>query len=103
MRSSTADYPDSTDIFDGRPRLKVAQISLYRRISSCRPDACLEISETLNASDRPIQSDPMAGNGSDRLQVKNLRYSRTGVLRYAFGLSSVFEVSKKSRDATPSG
>jgi len=33
----------------------------------------------------------MADNGSEPLQVKNLRYSRTGVLRYAFGLPSTIE------------
>jgi len=35
-----------------------------------------------------VQSDQIAGNGSQALQVENLRYSRTGVLRYAFGLTS---------------
>jgi hypothetical protein len=39
----------------------------------------------------PIQSDPIAGSGSNTLQVKNLRYSRTGVLRYAFGPASAIE------------
>jgi hypothetical protein len=68
-----------------------AQVSLYRGISSCRPGACLEISEILNAPDCPIPSDPIADNGSEPLQVKNLRYSRTGVLRYAFGLTSAIK------------
>jgi len=40
----------------------------------------------------PIQSDEIAGNGSDRLQVKNLRYSpadarRRGTLRLRACLS----------------
>jgi hypothetical protein len=39
----------------------------------------------------PIQSGPIAGSGSNTLQVKNLRYSRTGVLRYAFGPASAIE------------
>jgi hypothetical protein len=32
------------------------------------------------------------------MQVKNLRYSRTGVLRYAFGLSSTIETPKPPGD-----
>jgi len=66
----------------------VAQVFnlLYRRLPACRTAACPEISQILNAPACPIQSDRNAGNGSDALQVKNPRYSRTGVLRYAFGL-----------------
>jgi hypothetical protein len=53
--------------------LKVAQVFnlLYRRFLTCRPSGCLEIAEILNAPDCPIQSDQIAGNGSDTLQVEN--------------------------------
>ena len=68
--------------------MKVAQVFnlLYRRFLTCRPSGCLEIAEILNAPDCPIQSDQIAGNGSDTLQVENLRYSpadarRRGTLR----------------------
>jgi hypothetical protein len=79
-----------------RWQLKVAQVFnlLYRRIASCRPGACVEISETLNSQDCALQRDQMAGNGSDGLQVKNvknLRYSPADAGRYAFGLTSTIE------------
>jgi hypothetical protein len=65
----------------------VAQVFnlLYRRLPACRTGAWLEISEILNTPDWPIQSDRNSGNGSDRLQVKNLRYSPVDAGRYAFG------------------
>jgi hypothetical protein len=69
--------------------LNVAQVSLYRRVPACRRGARLEIAGILKAPDWRIQSDQIAGNDSDALQVKNvknLRYSppdarRRGTLR----------------------
>src|SRR6185369_8802028 len=55
--------------------LNVGQVSLYRRVPACRRGARVEISEVLNAPDWRIQSDQIAGNGSDALQVKNLGHS----------------------------
>ena len=80
-------------VIGDRSQLKVAQIFnlLYRRISSCRPGACFEIAEILNAPDCPIQSDQIAGTGRTPCRLKTcdtVPQTRADAGRYAFGLSS---------------
>jgi len=64
-------------------KLEVAQVFnlLYRRISSCRP---VENARSMEVT-------------SDDLQTKSLRYSRTGVLRYAFGPAQSFGSDRNIR------
>ena len=59
------------------PNLKVAQISLYRRIASCRPIGIADQRRLVRKG----------------LQVKNLRYSPADAGRYAFGLTSTINLT----------